>query len=355
MITLKEFIQKLVAGQNLNENEAFKCMEMMITGRASHIQMAAILALLSLKGETSDEITGFVKSMRAACHPVKVSSKLKLVDTCGTGGDRFKTFNISTAAAIIAAAAGVRVAKHGNRAVTSSCGGADILEAAGIQIHASPDEVVECMEKVGIGFMFAPDFHPATRNVMPVRQELGIRTVFNLLGPLTSPANADIQLIGVYDPHYVPLIARVLNKLGVEKAMVVHGYDDQENPAMDEISNIGPTLVAFVERGQITINKLNPENFGIGKFDPALIKSGESIEDNLMIFLSVLKGQESSIKEKACLEIVLANAGAIIYLAGKAKSLIHGSEIARNTVHSQKAIKKLEEFKEQSQKILKYN
>ncbi len=341
---MQKFIQKLAAGNDLTKKEAFKCMEAMISGKATNIQMASILSLLSLKGENEDEITGFAKAMRKACKQVTFSH-LKVVDTCGTGGDKFKTFNVSTAASIIAAAAGVPVAKHGNRAVTSSCGGADILEAAGIKIDTSPKEVLESMEKVGISFMFAPNFHPATRNVMPVRNDLGIRTVFNLLGPLSSPANAPIQLIGVFDPSYVDLIARVLNNLGVEKAMVVHGYDSHGNPAMDEISNIGPTRVALVENGDISIQKLNPEDFGVEKSQPELIKSPETIEDNLNIFLSVLAGEEDSIKKKARLEIVLANAGAIIFLAGMSKSLAEGTKIARKTVISKKAIRKLEEFR----------
>lgn len=342
---LQKFIRKLASGNDLTKKEAFMCMEAMISGEATPIQMASILSLLTLKGEKEDEITGFAKSMRRACKSVNFSH-LKVVDTCGTGGDKFKTFNVSTAAAIIAAAAGVPVAKHGNRAVTSSCGGADILEAAGIKIELSSKEVLESMEKLGIGFMFAPNFHPATWNVMPVRNELGIRTVFNLLGPLTSPAKAPIQLIGVFDPYYVDLIARVLNNMGIEKAMVVHGYDSHGNPAMDEISNIGPTLVALVENGEISIQKLNPEDFGVEKSPPELIKSPETIEDNLNIFLSVLAGEEDSLKKKARLELVLANAGAIIFLAGKSNSLEEGTKIARKTVISKKAMKKLEEFRQ---------
>ncbi len=345
---MQQYIQKLADGLDLREEEAFQCMEMMMRGDAKDVEISAFLSLLSLKGETSEEITGLVKSMRAASKLVKLSSDLKIVDTCGTGGDKFKTFNISTAAAMIAAAAGVKVAKHGNRAVTSSCGGADILEAAGINIHTSPEQVEKCMEKVGIGFMYAPYFHPATKKVMPVRKRLGIRTVFNLLGPLTSPANADIQLIGVFDPHYVEIIAHVLVNLGVERAMVVHGYDQEGNPAMDEISSIGPTLVALVENKKILIKKLNPPDFGIDRSNPQLIKAEEAIEENLKTFLAVLSGHKTSSKDKACLDIALANAGAIIYLSGKASSLPQGTEIARKVVFSGKAIKILENFRKYS-------
>lgn len=338
------YLKKIVAGEDLSENEAYKCMQEMISGRTSDIHIAALLAALATKGETVDEITGFALAMRYACTSLSVSEDLKLVDTCGTGGDRLKTFNVSTAAAIIASAVGVTVAKHGNRAVTSSCGGADILEYAGVRIDASPEIVSRCMEKVGIGFIFAPNFHPATRNVMPVRQALGIRTVFNILGPLTSPAGAKIQLLGVFDPKYVEIMARVLNNLGVERAMVVHGFDEHGDPGMDEISNVGHTLVAFIDNGDIKIKKMSPEDFGIKKTASELIKAPDTLEENFEIFLRVLKGNNQSEIDKARLEIALANAGAIIYLDGKAQNLIEGTKMAYDAVKSDKAIEKLEEF-----------
>lgn len=342
------YIQKIVALKDLSEEEAFQCMEEMISGKASDIHMAALLSSLATKGENVDAITGFAKAMRAACTPIKVPKDIKLVDTCGTGGDTLKTFNVSTAAAIIASSVGVNVAKHGNRAVTSSCGGADILESAGVKIDASPEKVAHCLEKVGMGFMFAPNFHPATRNVMPVRQALGIRTVFNILGPLTSPARANIQLLGVFDPKYVEIMAQVLNNLGVERAMVVHGFNENEDMGMDEISSVGPTLVAFIDHGSIEIEKLNPHDFGIEKSECNLIKAPETLKENLDIFLAVLSGKNDTENDKAKLEIALANAGAIIYLAGQAQSLIEGTEIAKESVESGKAIKKLHEFVETS-------
>ncbi len=338
------YIQKIVSGKDLSEDEAFQCMGEMISGNASDIHIAALLAALATKGETVDEITGFAKAMRGTCTPLNVSKDVELVDTCGTGGDTLKTFNVSTAAAVIASSAGVNVAKHGNRAVTSSCGGADILEAAGVKIDASPEIVSKCLEESAMGFMFAPNFHPATRNVMPVRHALGIRTVFNILGPLTSPAGAKIQLLGVFDANYVQIMANVLNNLGVEQAMVVHGFDEKEEEGMDEISNVGPTLVAFVDQGSIEIKKLNPEDFGIQKTKSDLIKAPETLEENLEIFLDVLNAKNDSIVDKARLEIALANAGAIIYLSGKSNNLIEGTEIAYQAVKSGKSIEKLREF-----------
>lgn len=338
------YIQKIVSGEDLSEDEAFHCMEEMISGNASDIHIAALLTALATKGETVDEITGFAKAMRGACTSLNVSKDVELVDTCGTGGDTLKTFNVSTAAAIIASSVGVNVAKHGNRAVTSSCGGADILEAVGVKIDADAEIVATCLEEVGMGFMFAPNFHKATKNVMPVRQALGIRTVFNILGPLTSPAGAKIQLLGVFDPNYVEIMANVLNNLGVERAMVVHGFDENEELGMDEISNVGPTLVAFVDHGSIEIKKLNPEDFGIEKASSDLIKAPDTREENLEILMDVLNGKNDSITDKARLDIALANAGAIIYLAGKAKNLIEGTSIAFKAVKSERSIKKLKEF-----------
>ncbi len=339
-----EYIQKVVSRRGLTEKEACSCMEEMISGQASEIHMAAFLAALATKGETAEEITGFVKAMRKAATPVNPSENRDLVDACGTGGDRLKTFNVSTAAAIMASAAGVTVAKHGNRAVTSTCGGADILEATGVKIDCSPENVARCLDESGIGFMFAPNFHPATKNVMPVRQKLGIRTVFNILGPLTSPARANIQLLGVFDPDYVEVLANVLNNLGINRAMVVHGFDESGNPGMDEISNVGSTLVALVQDGSIDIKKMNPEDFGIPKSDSKLIKAPQKLEDNLKIFLSVIEGKNDSPQDQARLDIALANAGAIIYISGKADTLAEGTQMARTAVESGKARQKLEEF-----------
>ncbi len=250
---IAECIKKLVIYENLSENEAYECMIEIASGYASDIQISSFLTSLSMKGETVDEITGFVKAMQDMSIGVHPNINVPVVDTCGTGGDRLKTFNISTISAIIAASCGVVVAKHGNRSITSKCGGADILEALGVNINCSAKEVERCMENIGIGFMFAPNFHPAMKYVMPVRQKLGIRTVFNLIGPLASPGRADIHLLGVFDPDYVEIFAEVLKNLEVKRAMVVHGFDVDGNPAMDEISTLGKTKVAFLDAGKIEV------------------------------------------------------------------------------------------------------
>lgn len=345
------YIKKVVSGDNLSEEESFECMEKIISGEFSDLHIGAFLTAFATKGETTEEITGFARAMRQACVPINISADLNLVDTCGTGGDALKTFNVSTAASIIASSAGVNVAKHGNRAVTSSCGGADILEYAGVKIDNDPKMVARCLKEIGIGFMFAPNFHRAIHNVMSVRQALGIRTVFNILGPLTSPVGAKIQLLGVFDPKYVNIMAKVLMNLGVERAMVVHGFDEEGNPGMDEISNVGTTLVAFVEKGNIKIARLNPEDFGIKKTKSEFIKSPDTIEESFDILMKVLNGKNESNLEKARLDIALANAGAIIYLAGKSNTISQGTKIAYKAVKSGKSQEKLNEFIEISNMI----
>ena len=341
---IAECIKKVVSFDDLNENEAYKCMMQIVSGKASDIQIASFLTALSMKGETVAEITGFVKAMREACIPVSPNITAPLVDTCGTGGDILKTFNISTISAIIAASCGVVIAKHGNRSITSKCGGADILEALGVKIDCDAGEVEKCMEDAGIGFMFAPNFHPAMKHVMHVRRQLGIRTVFNILGPLTSPANADIQLIGVFDPKYVEIMANVLKNMGVKRAMVVHGFDENGNPAMDEISTIGKTKVAILNNGVISVQELYPEDFGVKKADKKLIKASSTMDKNMEIAVGVLKGDAENETEKARLDLCLVNAGAILFIAGIADNLTDGVKIARKAVESGDVVKKLDEF-----------
>lgn len=341
---IEEGLKKVVSKQGLSEKEAYRCMMEMVSGDVSHIQMSAFLSALATKGESISEITGFVKAMRQVS--IKVSPQLNesLVDTCGTGGDRFKTINVSTIAAIIAASCGVAIAKHGNRAISSKCGGADILEAMGVNIEGKAMEVESCLEKTGIGFMFAPKFHPAMSYVMPVRKELGMRTVFNILGPLSSPANATIHLMGVFDPGYVEIIANVLRNLGVKRAMVVHGFDEMGEPAMDEISTIGKTLAAFLDEGKIKILELHPEDFGLKKINKKLIMAPDTLDENLQIALDALGGKMESQAEEARMDLCLANAGAILFLAGKADNLQEGVEKARETVLNGNANNKLQEF-----------
>ncbi|NYB51101.1 MAG: anthranilate phosphoribosyltransferase [Methanobacteriaceae archaeon] len=341
---IEECLKKVVSGQDLSEDDAYACMMEIVSGSTSDVHIAAFLSSLTTKGESISELTGFVRAMRQVS--IKVSPQLDqpLVDTCGTGGDRFKTFNISTISAIIAAAAGVCIAKHGNRAISSKCGGADILEAMGVNIEVKGSDVEFCLENVGIGFMFAPRFHPAMKHVMPVRKELGIRTVFNILGPLSSPADADIQLMGVFDPEYVETLAHVLKNLGVKRAMVVHGFDGKGNAAMDEISIIGKTKAAILDDGIIKVQDLYPEDFGLEIVDKELINGPESLQENLEIALNVLKGKRESAQDKAQMDICLANAGAILYLAGKTSDLKAGVELARKTIQNGSAMRKLQEF-----------
>jgi anthranilate phosphoribosyltransferase len=341
---LDEFIKKIVSYKNLSENEAYDCMMQIICGIESEIQISSFLTALSMKGETVEEITGFVRAMREVS--VKVSPQIDspLVDTCGTGGDYLKTFNVSTISAIIAASCGITIAKHGNRNITSKCGGADILEALGVNITCNANNVERCIEDVGIGFIFAPNFHTAMKNVMPIRQEIGIRTVFNILGPLTSPARADIQLLGVFDPGYVEVVAEVLKRLGLKRAMVVHGYDDEGNPAMDEISTIGKTKVAFLNNGKIKVMELYPEDFGIEKSSKELIRSSSDLEKNVEIALNVLKGKISSKEDMARLDLCLVNSGAILFLAGIVNDLSDGVQESFKAVKSGRSIEKLYEF-----------
>jgi anthranilate phosphoribosyltransferase len=339
-----ECLAKVVSKNNLTEHEAYNCMLEIVRGDVDEIETAAFLTALSTKGESAEEITGFVRAMRSVCIEISPELKHPLVDTCGTGGDRFKTFNVSTTSAIIAASAGVVIAKHGNRSITSKCGGADILEALGVNINCDAVGVEKCLETTGIGFMFAPNFHPAMKNVMPIRKKLGIRTVFNILGPLTSPANAEIQLLGVFDPEYVDLIAEVLKNLGVKRAMVVHGYDENDKPAMDEISTIGKTRVALLQNGKITVEEIYPEEFGVKRSDPKHIKSPETIQGNLEVVKAVLEGKNDSDEDAARLDMCLVNTAAILFLAGKAQNLKDGLIIAKNSVESGMPMKKLLEL-----------
>lgn len=345
---MDECLKKVVSKEDLTEKEAYECMMQIVSGKVSDSKIAAFLTSLSMKGETVGEITGFVKAMREICVPVSPNINKPLVDTCGTGGDKLKTFNISTISAIIAASCGVVVAKHGNRSITSKCGGADILEALGVNINADAREVEKCMEESGIGFMFAPNFHPAMKHVMPVRKELGIRTVFNILGPLTSPANADIQLLGVFDPQHVEIMAGVLKNLGVKRAIVVHGFDEEENPAMDEISTIGKTKVAILDNGKIEVKDVYPEDFGIKRTNKKFIEASSNLDENKKIAIDVLGGKNKNEIEQARLDLCLVNASAILFIAGIADNFKEGVNIAFNAVESGDALKKIDEFAKSS-------
>lgn len=329
---LEKYLGKVVEKENLNAEEAEDAMRAIMSGEADKIQTAAFLASLRIKGETEEEIAAFANVMRSMA--LKINPKVeKSVDVCGTGGDVIKTFNISTTAAFITACV-VPVAKHGNRSVTSKCGSADVIEELGVNLALSPRKIEECIEKVGIGFMFAPLHHQAMKNVMEVRQKLGMRTVFNILGPLTNPANATHQLIGVYDAALTEKIAKVLRILGLKKALVVHG-----EPGVDEVSVCGKTKVSQLSNGEIRTYFIKPADFGVDKASPGEIAGGTR-EESARILRSVLSGNEEGARK----DVVLLNAAAAIFAADEARSIGDGFEVARGVLEDGKAAEKLEEF-----------
>ncbi|MFH0884948.1 MAG: anthranilate phosphoribosyltransferase [Candidatus Micrarchaeota archaeon] len=321
-------LEKLVRKENLTPEDAEAAMSSIMDGIYTPAQTAAFLIALKMKGESLDEIAALARVMRK--HAITIRPAVEtLVDTCGTGGDSSNTFNISTTAAFIAAGSGVAIAKHGNRAVSGRCGSADVLEELGVKMLA-PDAARECIEKTGIGFMFAPLFHPAMKNVAGVRKELGIRTIFNILGPLTNPANAKAQVLGVFDASLTETMAEVLRALGTERALVVH------SGGMDEIG-LGKTRVSELRDGRVETYELDASEFG---FREQKAPTADSKEESASIMLSVLKGVKG-----AALDIALLNAAAAVYVGGKAKSIGDGVEAARVSVDSGAAMRKLEMLK----------
>lgn len=332
---IKESIKKVVEGHNLTREEAALTMDTIMRGDATPSQIASFITALRIKGETVEEITGCAEKMRE--HAVNIYPHTKnLVDTCGTGGDVSGTFNISTVSALVAAGAGVPIAKHGNRSVSSRCGSADVLEALGVKIDIDPKKVEECIDKVGIGFIFAPNFHKAMRFAMPTRKEIGIRTVFNILGPLTNPAHASAQVLGVFREDLTETMAEVLKNLGVKHALVVHGMD-----GLDEISISDRTKVTHLREGKIETYFIKPEDFGIHKGKKEDILGG-SAEENAEIAIEILKSEEKGSKR----DIVILNAAAAIFVGGKAKDLKEGLRIAAGSIDSGAAYRKLEELVE---------
>lgn len=327
---IQEAIRKVVERQDLSEAEAKAAMEQIMAGEATPAQIAAFMTALRMKGETVDEISGCAQAMRERA--VRISPRVeRLVDTCGTGGDGAKTFNISTAAAFVVAGGGVAVAKHGNRSVSSLCGSADVLEALGVHIDLAPEAVEACIEQVGIGFLFAPRFHASMRHAAGPRREVGVRTIFNLLGPLTNPASARFQLLGVYDRSLTEPIARVLHRLGVEEAFVVHGLD-----RLDEISITGETQISHLKGGEVTTFVLHPGDVGLKPAGPGEIAGGDA-QQNAEIVRRVLSGEGGPRRD-----IVLLNAGAALVAAGAARDLEDGVSLAARVVDERKALEKLE-------------
>ncbi len=329
---MKEIIEKLINGLNLAPDEAESAMQTIMSGKATDAQIAAFLVALRIKGETPEEIAALAQVMRRFATAIRPEVSGTLVDTCGTGGDAAGTFNISTASMFVVAGAGIPIAKHGNRSVSSKSGSADVLESLGVNIAMAPEKVQECIEKTGIGFMFAPGFHSAMKHVMPARRELGIRTVFNILGPLTNPANAKGQVVGVYNAALTEKIAEVMNILGVERAFVVHG-----EPGMDEISNVGKTKISELSKGKIKTYMITPEDFGVKRARMADL-AGADAKENAKIITDILAGKDKGPKR----DIVLLNAAAGIVAGKKAETLKEGIEIARDSIDSGKAYKKLE-------------
>ncbi|WP_406676218.1 anthranilate phosphoribosyltransferase [Moorella sp. ACPs] len=327
---LKSLIGQVVAGRDLSESEAEQAMDMIMTGEATPAQIAAFLTALRLKGETVEEITGFARSMRRRAAGLTTRHRV-FIDTCGTGGDGRHTFNISTTAAFVIAGAGVAVAKHGNRSVSSRCGSADVLEALGIKVDLPPAAVASCLDEVGMAFLFAPVFHGAMKYAAGPRREIGIRTVFNLLGPLTNPAGAPCQLVGVYDPSLTETVAAVLGRLGSRRAYVVHGSD-----GLDEVTTTGPTKITCLDHGRLTTYTFYPEDAGLPRASLEDLAGGTAA-DNAAITRSVLKGEKSPARD-----VVLLNAAFGLLAAGVETSLSAALAAAERSIDSGAAMAKLQ-------------
>lgn len=336
-MSINEAIRMLVDQQDLTEEQAAAAMDAVMSGAATSAQIAGFLIALRMKGETVSEIAGCARTMRRRATMIR-PTRGPLIDIVGTGGDGSNTFNISTAAAIVAAGAGATVAKHGNRAVSSRCGSADVLEALGVNVDLEPTHVQRCIDETGIGFMFAPRYHQAMKFAAVPRRELGVRTVFNVLGPLTNPAGVQSYVLGVYDPALVPKMAAVLHGLGVDRAFVVHGA-----PGMDEFSICGETLVASVEPGGIRQFTMTPEDVGLRRAALASIMGG-SVEDNAERITMVLRGEEQGPPK----DVVSLNAGAGLVVAGLADSLREGVAMAAETIESGKAYDTLDALRQLS-------
>lgn len=329
---IREAILKLAEKKDLTYEEAESVMDEIMGGEATPVQMASYLTALSLKGETIDEITASAAGMRAHC--VKLLHDMDVLEIVGTGGDGSNSFNISTTAAMVAAAGGVPVAKHGNRAASSKCGAADVLEALGVKITVSPEKSAELLKTISLCFLFAQNYHIAMKYVAPIRRELGIRTVFNILGPLSNPAGANMELMGVFDEALVAPLAQVMMKLGVKRGMVVYGQDK-----LDEISMCAPTTVCEIRDGWFQSYELTPEQFGYARCEKSELQGGTP-EENAAITRAILSGSERGAKRHA----VCLNAGAAFYIAGKAQTMEQGVRRAEELLDSGAALQKLESF-----------
>lgn len=333
---IQEAIKDLIAGADLGRARTRAAMDQIMSGQATDAQIGAFLVALRIKGETVDEIAGCAEVMREKATPI-ATTRPDLIDTCGTGGDDSGTFNISTAVAFVACGAGLAVAKHGNRSISSHCGSADVLAALGVNVEASPEKVGECLDEVGIGFLFAVALHGAMKHAIGPRRELATRTVFNVLGPLTNPAGAKRQLIGVYDGALTEALAGVLGQLGSDRALVVHGSD-----GLDEITLTGPTQVSELRDGQVSTRQIDPRDFGL-QLAPAEALQGGDAAYNARILREVLDGREGPRRD-----VVLINAAAAIAVGGRAEDTTAGLELARASIDSGRARQALDRLVEVS-------
>ena len=324
-------ISKLVTGTDLSRTEAAQAMTEIMSGQATSAHIASFITALAMKGETVDEITGCAEVMREKATPVRCS-KRPLIDTCGTGGDKSGTFNISTATAIVAAADGATVAKHGNRAASSRCGSADVLEELGVKVDMAPEKLEYCLEHADIGSMFAPVFHKSMKYAAQPRRELGIRTVFNLVGPVTNPARADRQVMGIFAPELTEPMAMVLGNLGATRAFVVWGA------GLDEVTIAGPTRVSEVNDGEVTTYEITPEELGVDTASVDDLKGGD-VKTNAAIITDILCGRQGPHRE-----IVVANVGVSLVVAGLASTFREGADLAREAIDSDRAREKLEQL-----------
>lgn len=329
----QEALSRIVDHQEIQHDDMLSLMRQIMQGEVSPVLMSAIITGLRVKKETIGEITAAAKVMREFATPVKVADADHLVDTCGTGGDAAHTFNISTAAAFVSAAAGAQVAKHGGRSVSSKSGSADVLEALGVNLNQAPEQVADSIGKIGVGFMFAPNYHSAMKHAAPVRRELGIKTLFNILGPLTNPAGAKKQVLGVFDAKLVSILAHVLQQLGSTHVMIVNGAD-----GLDEITISGETRVGELRQGAVTEYSVRPEDFGLQSAPITSIQVGDSDQAKAML-LSVLENKKGPARD-----IVLLNAGAAVYVSGVADSLAQGIRAAQRAIESGAALQKLHEL-----------
>jgi anthranilate phosphoribosyltransferase len=332
--TVTQAIARVAAGESLSENVAHGIMTQIMDGEATPSQISALVVGMRMKGETVDEIVGFARAMREHATPV-VPAATGLIDTCGTGGDGLHTFNISTTTAFVVAGAGVPVAKHGNRAVSSSSGSADVLEALGIDISLGATDMARCIDEVGVGFLFAQSLHSSMRHAAVPRREIGIRTVFNILGPLTNPAGAKHQLLGVYDPRLAPVLAEVAGRLGAEKALVVNGH-----PGMDEVSASGPTTVAeySATRGSVEVYEITPEQVGIVRGSLTDLAGGDA-DHNARIVREILGGEHGPRRD-----VVVMNGAAALVASGLASDMVDGVDRARTSIDSGRALQTLDEL-----------